>query len=186
MSDIIERMRKGDVFMAKLPQTHQYMLHGEHPVIIMSNYKICDYSSTIQIIPITSRDRRPLDTHIKISKGIANLDQDCTALAEQIQTIDKSLLLYKMGQLPVHIITEIDRAVNIQLNSNRVFNISFALKIVDNIIRLDNLTKKYGIEPDEDDKRLKKTLLNDLREYSYQWNIDYSRLLSERGIDENE
>lgn len=186
MAEIIDRMRKGDVFLCSLPiNGSSFLLQGEHFVVIWSNYKFCDFSSSIQIIPITSKEKRPLDTHVKISKGMANLDLDSTVLAEQITTLDKGLLKYKLGQLSTEKITEIDRAMSIQLNSNRVFNISFAQKIVDNIVKLDNMTKKfaiYDIEIDQDDKELRKTLLNDLREYCYQWNIDFRRLLIERGV----
>jgi mRNA interferase MazF len=174
-------LRKGDICMAVLKSNYKYQLQGEHPVIIMSNHMACMHSNSLQIIPITSQDKKPMESHILIRKEFG-LDVDSTALCELVTTVDKSILLYKVGQISKDVMLEIDRSTEIQMNINRNYNIEHALKLVDTILELDNLINRHNIRLDERDIYFRNFLFVELKNYTYQHNIDYNRLLCERGI----
>lgn len=101
----------------------RYMLKGEatgseqsggRPVIIVSNEKCNQVSPVITVVPITSQEKLPLPTHVK-------LDDDKypvygTVLCEQIQSCSKLRLGQYIGDLDERDMRQIERCIKVQLD----------------------------------------------------------------------
>ncbi|MMZ68590.1 mRNA interferase MazF [compost metagenome] len=75
------------------------------------------YSPTVTIAPITSsktKKRMPTHVNLKVSE-VNGIEEDSTILLEQLVTIDKRRLDFKVLELPKFLEWEIDRAMLIQL-----------------------------------------------------------------------
>lgn len=109
--------RNGDIFIAVLEEDSEGSLQsGIRPVLIVSNDKANKFSPVITIVPITSkREKRNLPTHVLIEK--CGLSCPSVVLAEQITSINKSRLSYKMGSIRETVYEKrVRRAIEIQLN----------------------------------------------------------------------
>lgn len=74
------------------------------------------HPSTI-VCPITTnvkRDSRILRIHLK--KGMANLQQECDIMIDQIRAIDNKRLLKKVGDLPTDLIERVKENLMITLD----------------------------------------------------------------------
>ncbi|MFV8821830.1 type II toxin-antitoxin system PemK/MazF family toxin [Faecalibacterium sp. 9] len=71
--------------------------HAGRPAIIVSNSQNNKNSSTLEIVYLTTREKRPMQTHVHINA--AGKLQESTALCEQIFTVDKLRLNDYIGQL---------------------------------------------------------------------------------------
>lgn len=90
--------RRGDIFMADLVRDPIYRKHGLRPVLIVQNDKGNMYSGSIIAVPITSRRKKLLPTHVRLDRR-HGLKKPSTALCEHIMTIEKRLLLDYMGTI---------------------------------------------------------------------------------------
>lgn len=91
-------IRRSDIFMAKLTgDSDSNLLVGEHPVLILSCQKSNVSSTLINIIPLTSSIKGyPSNVVIGTESG---LEHKSTILTNQIRTIPKKDLLFKMGYI---------------------------------------------------------------------------------------
>ena len=80
-----------DIYMADLPDVGGSIQHGYRPVIIILNDIGNANSTTVIAIPLTSKPKKNMPTHVYIRKG---LRKKSVALCEQIMTISKSWLCY--------------------------------------------------------------------------------------------
>ncbi len=82
-------MKKNEIWLTDLPASENcHVQHGYRPVLIVSNDIANRYSSVITVVPLTSRAKKPLSTHVYLCDH--GLNNPSTALCEQIMTIDKS------------------------------------------------------------------------------------------------
>lgn len=90
-------VKRGDIWRAALAETPGCVIHGNRPVIIVTNDTANRYSTLVTVIPLTSTDKRLLPCHVRISGfGLRNAS---IALTEQVVTISKERLLCKIGSL---------------------------------------------------------------------------------------
>lgn len=80
MNDI----KRGDVWFIEYEKTNGSEQSGYRPAIIVSNDIGNHYSPVVEVVWLTTADKKPLPTHICI--------RNSTALCEQITTIDKKRL----------------------------------------------------------------------------------------------
>ena len=74
------------------------------------------HPSTI-ICPITTNVKKNTEIlRIHLKKGIANLNQDCDIMIDQIRAIDNRRLIKKLGKLPIEIIDHIKENIEIILD----------------------------------------------------------------------
>lgn len=109
--------RNFDIFMARLSEDTDggSLQAGFRPVLIVSNDKANQYSPVINIIPITSKKKKKLPTHVLL-KGCGVVRQSII-LAEQITSINKSQLIRYMGSIKKTEYEErVKQAIEIQLN----------------------------------------------------------------------
>jgi len=69
------------------------------PVVIVQNNVGNGNSTTVIIVPLTSKNKRDLPTHVELPPSVTSFVLSSTALCEQIQTIPIDRLKYKMGEI---------------------------------------------------------------------------------------
>lgn len=108
-------MRKGDIYMADLGEDEGSLQAGIRPVIIVSNDAANEHSPVITVIPMTTKNKKRLPTHVYVQN--CGLSKPSLALAEQITSINKSQITKRMGSIQQTIYEEqVYAAIKIQLN----------------------------------------------------------------------
>lgn len=108
--------KQGELYWAKLPHIPGSSVQsGMRPIIVISNNTCNRYSATISAVPLTSKlKKRNLPTHV-IFSGFG-LPSQCTALAEQLMTIDQKALAERIGTIEdTDVFQKIKDAVKVQL-----------------------------------------------------------------------
>lgn len=109
-------VERRDIWYADLNGGQGSEQNGVRPVLIVSNGMNNIHSSTVTIVPITSRMKKPLVTHVKVNKTNANgLSKDGFILCEHIRTISKDRLQNRIGKLNKILMRQVDNAMMIQL-----------------------------------------------------------------------
>lgn len=110
-------IKRGDIFMAQLEEhLDSSVQSGFRPVLICSNNKANFFSSVITAIPITSKKKRNLPTHVCL-EGCGLSKKFNIALCEQILSLDKLKLIKRIGTIRNTIYEEqIKKAIEIQLD----------------------------------------------------------------------
>lgn len=85
------------------------------PAIIVSNDKGNEYSNMVEVVYLTSVDKKPLPTHVDIMCRVPS-----TALCEQIHSVSKERLLNYTRTLTAEEMQEIDKALMISLGLTEV------------------------------------------------------------------
>lgn len=109
-------IKRGDIFYADLGDTVGSEQKGIRPVLVVQNDIGNKYSSTVIVLPITSKLKNELPTHVSINGEKYGLDKDSTILAEQIRTIDKIRLKDKIGNLDFGIMAKVKEALKISFS----------------------------------------------------------------------
>jgi mRNA interferase MazF len=105
---------RGDVYYADLGSTIGCEQNGMRPILVLQNNIGNRYSPTIIVAAITSSQKKPLPTHVKI-QGVHNLNQKSLVLLEQIRTIDRSRLREWIGNLDNECLSQVDEALKVSL-----------------------------------------------------------------------
>jgi len=93
-------IRRGDVYDVEFENTIGSEQHGRRPVLIIQNDVGNRYSPTTIGVPLTSRAKKKMPTHMTITKQeCPGLKCDSTALFEQIVTFDKTRIVSKVGRV---------------------------------------------------------------------------------------
>lgn len=108
--------KRGDIFWAILrTENDSRVIRGCRPVVVVSNDSNNRYSPVVTVVPITSQKKKALPTHVELS-GFG-LDKCSVAIAEQIQTLDKTAFVKRIGSLDgTDKMAELDLAIMKQLN----------------------------------------------------------------------
>ncbi|MBR6689240.1 MAG: type II toxin-antitoxin system PemK/MazF family toxin [Clostridia bacterium] len=104
-------MKRGDIYYADLGEVVGSEQSGIRPVVVVQNNVGNKYSNTVIVLPITSRVKKKLPTHVSISKNKYGLEKDSIILVEQIRTLDKSRLKERIGRVDKKVLDEIKNAV---------------------------------------------------------------------------
>ena len=110
---------KGEMYWADLSPTVGSEISKIRPVVIVSNNIGNKFSSTITIVPVTSRTEKIYPYEVLLPAGEAGIKNDSKAKGNQIRTIDKSRLKEKIGKLRSSKIREIENAILIHLGIGR-------------------------------------------------------------------
>ena len=109
MSDKVSR---GDIIMVDLPNMGTSVQCGMRPCIVVSNNKANMYSPNVIVVPLTSRNKKPLPTHYTMQPTKLNgLKVSSTALAEQIITLSKTMIKRVVGKVDEEHIDNINRII---------------------------------------------------------------------------
>ena len=111
------RPRFGEIWMCHLTNKDGSIQSGYRPVFILSNDKNNTYSTTLNIIPITSKmNKRSLPVHVELlSYQKFGLKTPSTMMIEQTTTITVEHLDRKIGMISDRqILMDIGRAMSVQ------------------------------------------------------------------------
>ena len=110
-------IKRGDVWLVDLGKPDGTSKQsGIRPVIVSSNNKANENSPVIHIIPLTTRVKNKLPTHIEVDMDdIENgIIIKSIAMAEQVTLIDKSLLHKKLGEINEQTMDRLDVCIMVQ------------------------------------------------------------------------
>lgn len=113
-------MKRGQVYYADLRPVVGCEQGGIRPCVIIQNDAGNQYSPTVIVAAMTTKDKKELPTHIAVSAEDYCLDSNTTILLEQIRTIDKSRLQSFVGRLSEGTMQRVDEALHISLALNKV------------------------------------------------------------------
>lgn len=110
MQDI--RIHRGDIFWVR----QDYAAVGSEtrknrPAIIVSNDKNNTYSETVEIVYLTTAEKKPMPTHVSIE----TMGKQSTALCEAVYTVDKERLENYFCTLTADEMKLVDQAVIVSL-----------------------------------------------------------------------
>lgn len=110
------RPRCGEIWMCHLNDKNGSVQGGYRPVFILSNDKNNTYSTTLNIIPITSKMKKKLPVHVELWKyQHYGLKTPSTMLIEQIMTISSEYLDKCIGKVSdSETLNSISQAMSIQ------------------------------------------------------------------------
>lgn len=92
-------IHRGDICLVNLGEvkTGTHVQKSMRPVLIISNdFNNC-YSATVNIVPLTSKTKKKIPTHVSVNGY--GLEKESIALVEQITTIDKSKINKLIGHI---------------------------------------------------------------------------------------
>lgn len=92
---------KYDVFYVNLgTERNGSIQNGIRPCVVVGNDIGNKYSPIILVVPITTRQKKLLPTHLNVNKGDGGLSYNSTILFEQVMTISKEQIVsQKYGSL---------------------------------------------------------------------------------------
>lgn len=107
--------------MANMPIIESSSVQGGfRPVLVVQNDIGNAHSPTVQVVPLTSRCKHELPVHTKITG--CGLDKESIVLTEQMQTIDKTALHKRIGQVDDVTMERINMCILIQLGILHIAN----------------------------------------------------------------
>lgn len=102
------RIKKGDLYYAKLGFQKGSQQGGYRPVVIVQNNRDNYSSPTTIIAPITKKITER-NTHLILENEV--LDYKSSILAEQVRVIDKTRLSRYIGKLPKELISKLNNTL---------------------------------------------------------------------------
>lgn len=114
----LTRLKRGDVITVNLPKIENSSLQsGRRPCIIVSNDDCNKHSPVIEVIPMTTKTtKNKLPTHWGLYMDEYNgLKEDSIVLAEQIRSIDKKMIINKLGYVVDYYQDDIDYSLMVSL-----------------------------------------------------------------------
>jgi len=111
-----QEIKRGFIYCADLDPVIGSEQGGERPVIVIQNDIGNKFSPTVIVAAITSHiDKGRLPTHVELSVQKYGLLKKSVVLLEQLRTIDKSRLKFKIAEADDAVMHKIDEALKISL-----------------------------------------------------------------------
>lgn len=133
---------------------------GGRPAIIVSNDVGNEYSGVVEVVFLTTREKKPLPTHVKIYSSKC----PSTALCEQIETVDKARIGNYINEVTQQELESIEKAILISLDIATNICGSEALEIWRKMMETPedgNTPEKTTISSREDGKEAEKGMETD-------------------------
>lgn len=110
-------IKRGDIFLAALDPVVGHEISKTRPVVIVSNDIGNTYSSTVTVLPITSKNLQKIyPFEILLPRVVTGLSKDSKGKADQIRTLDKARLIKRVGGLDQTLIEKTNKAISLHLN----------------------------------------------------------------------
>ncbi len=107
-----------EIYMADMPHLGGSIQCGYRPAIIVQNNIRNECSSNVIVVPMTSQPKRRMPTHVIVDTD-TGIPKKSVALCEQIQTIQKTRLIRKLGEIKSsEVSANIQKAMKIALAMN--------------------------------------------------------------------
>jgi mRNA interferase MazF len=112
----IVKPRRGEIWMADLQLAVGCEQSGIRPVLIMQNDKGNMHAPTTQIVPISaSTTKKRIPTHVNLDANRCGLLRDSVALVEQQRVIDNQRLMYRVSEVDVSTMRQLEIAAMISI-----------------------------------------------------------------------
>ena len=109
-------IKRGLIYLAALDPVAGKEIAKTQPVAVISNDKNNEFSGTVAVLPITSKNLRKIyPFEVYLGKGTGKLPKNSKVKADQIRTLDKSRLVKPIGELGTAQIAAIEKALKIHL-----------------------------------------------------------------------
>ena len=106
-------VKYGDIFLIDFDGTKYSEQCGKRPAIVVSNDKGNQHSPTMLVVPLTTKNKKNLPTHLTIEPDKSGLKEISTALFEQVKVADKKRIIKKMGHVDNSLIEKIKKSLTI-------------------------------------------------------------------------
>lgn len=104
-------IQRGAVIMVEL-NGEGHIQRGIRPAVVVSNNKACEVSPVLTVVPLTSKTKRPLPTHVNLYPSVeSGISMTSTFLAEQMTTVNRTSIKRVMGVLTSIEIKLINKAI---------------------------------------------------------------------------
>lgn len=107
-------IHRGEIYYMSFQQQTGSEQFGARPVIVVSNEACNKFSSIVTIVPITSKQKKQLPTHVELSE--ATLPIKGTVLCEHVQSVSVERLLSYINNVDEETMNKITNAIAIQLS----------------------------------------------------------------------
>lgn len=109
-------IKRGGIYVASLDPALGREISKTRPVVIVSNDKNNEFSGTVTILPLTSKNlEKSYPFEVLLPGGVGNLPKDSKVKADQIRTLDKARIVKHVGDLGKAEMKKIDDAMKIHL-----------------------------------------------------------------------
>ncbi|MGV2887915.1 type II toxin-antitoxin system PemK/MazF family toxin [Paenibacillus sp. O199] len=106
-----------EVWNVDLGKGEDHVQGGVRPCLVVSNDIGNRYSPVVIIAPLTSsKIKKPMPTHVYVDAESCGMYSDSTILFEQILTIPKKKLEFKIFDMPKIYFKKIEKAMQISLS----------------------------------------------------------------------
>lgn len=110
------KIKRGDVFMAGLDPAMGTEISKTRPVVVVSNDINNQFSGTVTILPITSKNIEKIyPFEVFLAAGTGGLPKDSKIKTDQVRTLDKKRLLRFIGKLGSKEMAGLKTALSIHL-----------------------------------------------------------------------
>ena len=92
-------IHRGDIYLVDLRDATGSEQGGIRPAIVVQNEVGNKHSPTTIVCPLTSKQKKQIETHVMLTPSDCGVRENSTVLCEQVRTIDKERLLKKLGEL---------------------------------------------------------------------------------------
>ncbi len=109
-------IKRGFIYLAALDPVVGNEIAKTRPVAVISNDKNNEFSGTVTVLPLTSKNLRKIyPFEVYLAKETGNLPKNSKVKADQIRTLDKSRLVKLIGELGIKEVVAIEKALKIHL-----------------------------------------------------------------------
>lgn len=111
-------IHRGDIFWCPVMEINsggELFVGSPRPVVIVSNDMFNATSGNVTVVPITTKEKKPIQSHVEITVNQIS----GTALCEKVSIATKDNLGYFCGSVSGDKIEEIDKALRFQLSLER-------------------------------------------------------------------
>ena len=113
-------IERGGIYVAALDPAVGREIAKTRPVIVVSNDKNNQFSGTVTVLPVTSKNlHNTYPFEVYLDKGVGNLPKNSKVKADQIRTLEKGRLVKHMGKLGKAEMEVIETALKIHLDLHR-------------------------------------------------------------------
>jgi mRNA interferase MazF len=117
-------IKRGEIHLAALDQTIGREIAKTRPVVIVSNDVNNQFSGTVSVLPIASKNLQKIyPFEVMLPKGAGNLPKNSKVKADQIRTLDKRRLIKRIGRLGDEDMIAVDTALKIHLGIESELNV---------------------------------------------------------------
>ncbi len=105
-------MQRGEVWWVDFNPSIGGEIHKIRPAVIISNNASNKIMNRVQVVPITSNTSKcyPCEAYVEINEKVSK------AMTDQLSTVSKFRLKNKMGEISEENMSDLERAIKIQLN----------------------------------------------------------------------